>query len=43
MLDLDWKWKTKKAKLAEGLKAIQKGRSQSFDSAMKDIRTDLGL
>ena len=30
-------------KLAEGLKDIQEGRSQSFDSAMKDIRQDLGI
>ena len=31
------------AKLAEGLKDIQEGRSQSFDSAMNDIRDDLGI
>ena len=30
-------------KLAEGLKDIQEGRSQPFDSAMKDIRQDLGI
>lgn len=31
------------SKLAEGLKDIQEGRSQSFDSAMKEIRKELEL
>ncbi|MBR5400946.1 MAG: type II toxin-antitoxin system Phd/YefM family antitoxin [Treponema sp.] len=31
------------SKLAEGLKDIQEGRTQSFDSAMKEIRKDLEL
>ena len=31
------------SKLAEGLKDIQEGRSQSFDSAMKEIRNELEL
>ena len=30
-------------KLAESLKDIQEGRTQPFDSAMKDIRQDLGI
>ena len=29
------------SKLAEGLKDIQEGHSQSFDSAMKEIRKEL--
>ena len=31
------------SKLAEGLKDIQEGRSQSFDSAMKEIKKELEL
>ena len=31
------------SKLAEGLKDIQEGRTQSFDSVMKEIRKDLEL
>ena len=31
------------AKLTEGLMDIKEGRSQPFDSAMKDIRDDLGI
>lgn len=31
------------SKLAEGIKDVQEGRSQSFDSAMSDIRNELKI